>query len=146
VRRSIKQAVTRRLRRRRLSAQQFWLLVALHERPGPSLRELAEKRLMDSPTASRIVTHLLRRGLVRLEHDPGDRRRRSIRLTARGSVLARELHPLALQVREAIGAGLSEAEQEALRGMLQRMIANVERFDGRRSSSARGATDTRRRR
>jgi DNA-binding MarR family transcriptional regulator len=146
VRRSIKQAVTRRLRRRRLSAQQFWLLVALHEQPGPSLRELAEGRLMDSPTASRIVTLLLRRGLVRLEADPRDRRRRSIRLTARGTALARELHPLALQVREAIGAGFSEAEAEKLRGMLLRMISNVERFDGRGSSGTRPPAGRRRRR
>jgi DNA-binding MarR family transcriptional regulator len=135
VRRSIKQAVTRRLRRRRLSAQQFWLLVALHEQPGPSLRELAEARRMDSPTASRIVSLLLRRGLVRLEDDPCDRRRRSIRLTPRGSTLARQLHPFALQVRAAIGAGFSPAEERAFREMLLRVISNVERFERRRPAA-----------
>ena len=145
-RRSIKQAATRRLLRRRLSAQQFWLLVALHEQPGPSLRELAERRLMDSPTASRMVEVLVRRGLVRIEGCPQDRRRRSILLTARGAALARELRPLALQMREAIEDGFSDSEAEALRRMLLRVIANVERFEKRGSDSAVRRTAARRRR
>jgi len=133
-RRSIKQAVTKRLRGQRLSHQQFWLLVALHERPGLSLRQLAERQHMDSPTASRILDLLARRGLVRMEDDPADRRRRSIRLTPRGTGLAREIHPLALRTREAIQAGFNEAEKRALRALLQRIIANMRRFekDGRR--------------
>jgi DNA-binding MarR family transcriptional regulator len=135
-RRSIKQATTLQLRRRRLSSPQFWLLVALREQPGPSLRELAERRLMDSPTASRMVGLLVRRGLVRIEPDARDRRRRSILLTARGAELARELHPLALRLRRAIRHGFSEAEAEALRGMLLRVIANVERFERRGSAVA----------
>jgi DNA-binding MarR family transcriptional regulator len=135
-RRSIKQAATRRLRGRGLSATQFWLLTALHERPGPSLRELAERRLMDAPTASRMVDLLKRRGLVRIEADPRDRRRRSILLTARGAAVARDLHPLARHLREAIEEGFDAAEAEALRGMLRRVIANVERFERSGSSAA----------
>jgi DNA-binding MarR family transcriptional regulator len=135
-RRSIKQAATERLRRHRLSSPQFWLLVAIHEQPGPSLRELAARRLMDSPTASRVVDRLVRRGLVHIESDTSDRRRRSILLTARGAALARELHPLALQIREAIQSGFSAAEAAALRGMLLRVIANLARFDPRVSAVA----------
>jgi DNA-binding MarR family transcriptional regulator len=143
-RRSIKQAATRRLRRRRLSAPQFWLLVALHEQPGPSLRELAERRLMDSPTASRMVDVLVRRGLVRIEACPEDRRRRSILLTVRGAALARELRPLALELRRAIEDGFSDAEAEMLRGLLLRVIANVERFEKRGSGTAAPGTAARR--
>jgi DNA-binding MarR family transcriptional regulator len=128
-RRSIKQAATRRLGRRRLSPQQFWLLIALHEQPCPSLRELAERRLMDSPTASRMVEVLVRRGLVRIEGCPEDRRRRSIALTERGTILARELRPLALELRAAIQAGFSVKEAETFRRMLLRVIANVEHLE-----------------
>ena len=128
-RRSIKQAAGAHLRRHRLSSPQFWLLVSLHEQPGPSLRELAERRLMDSPTASRIVDRLAGRDFLRIAPDPRDRRRRSIRLTARGEALARALYPVARQIREATQKGLSAAEREALRGMLLRVIANLERFE-----------------
>lgn len=139
-RQSIKLAVTKRLHRNRLSHQQFWALVALHEHPGLSLRQLAERQHMDSPTASRVLDLLAKRGLVRVEDDPADRRRRSIRLTPRGAGLARELHPLALRTREAIQAGFSEAEKRALRAMLQRIISNMQRFetDGRRGAEKRG--------
>jgi DNA-binding MarR family transcriptional regulator len=125
-RRSIKQAATRRLRRRSLSSQQFWLLVALAEQPCPSLRELAERRLMDSPTASRMVEVLVRRGFVRIEACPEDRRRKKVALTERGAALARELRPLALELRAATQAGFSEAEAETFRRMLLRVIANLE--------------------
>jgi DNA-binding MarR family transcriptional regulator len=126
-RRSIKQAVTRRLRGRGLSHQQFWLLIALFETPGPSLRELAGRRHMDAPTASRIVGRLVRRGLVRMEDDPGDRRRRLIRLTPDGIILARKIHPLARGVREQIEDGFGAGEARAFGVMLRRVISNMQR-------------------
>jgi len=127
-RRSIKQAITARLRPRGLSPQQFWLLVSIHEQPGLSLRALAERHHMDPPTASRIVALLSKRGLVRMEADPRDRRLRCLRLTPHGAALARKVHPLALRTREAIQVGFSETEKRALRAMLQRIVANMERF------------------
>src|SRR5258708_38423191 len=81
-RRRIKQAVGRRVRSHRLSAQQFGLLVAIVEGEALSLRELADRRPMDQPTTSRIVTTLIRKKLVRAEGDPLDRRRRRPRLAA----------------------------------------------------------------
>jgi DNA-binding MarR family transcriptional regulator len=136
-RRSIRQAASERLKRHRLSSPQFWLLVAIHERPGLSLGELAGRRLMDSPTASRVVSRLMRRGFVSIEPDPRDRRRRSIQLTPRGRALARELHPLALSIRQALAQGFAPAEVEALRGMLLRVIANLGRLDLERRPAAR---------
>jgi DNA-binding MarR family transcriptional regulator len=126
----------RGLRRRGLSSPQFWLLVALHEQPGPSLRDLASRRLMDSPTASRIVERLARRGLVRMQADPRDRRRRSIHLTARGTALARDLAPLARRLRRAVVHGFSETEVEALRLLLRRVVDNMERFEKRGRAGA----------
>ncbi len=142
--RSVKHAANGRLRRRRLSPQQFWLLVALHEAPGPSLGELAERRRMDAPTASRMVDRLVRRGLVRIEPALGDRRRRSILLTERGAALVRSFRPLASRIRSAIQDGFSEAEAATLRGMLLRVMANMERFDRRESSAEARRRATRR--
>lgn len=143
-RRSIKQAAALHLRRRRLSSQQFWLLVALREGPGPSLRELAERRLMDPPTASRMVDGLTKRGLVRIEPDRRDRRRRSVLLTARGAALAQALHPLALRIRGAIEGGFSPADAETLRRLLRRIIANVDRFERREAATAARRASARR--
>jgi DNA-binding MarR family transcriptional regulator len=141
--RSIKQAVSRRLRGRGLSHQQFWLLIALHETPGPSLRELAGRRHMDPPTASRIVGRLARRGLVTMEDDPADRRRRLIRLTPGGTSLARRVHPLALGVRVEIGRGFRLHEARLFGAMLRRVIANMDRV-GERSGHEDGGSASRR--
>jgi MarR family transcriptional regulator for hemolysin len=131
-RRRIKQAVTKQLRGLSLAPQQFWVLVSLHEHPGLSLRALAERHQMDSPTASRIVDTLATRGLVTTRDDAADRRRRCLGLTPRGTALARRAHPLALRTRAAVEAGFSEAEKDALRALLQRVIANMERFERER--------------
>ncbi len=128
-RRRIKQAVGRRVRSHRLSAQQFGLLVAIVEGEGLSLRELADRRRMDQPTTSRIVTTLIRKKLVREEGDPRDRRRRCLRLAAPGRALAERLYPVALELRAAIVGGLSPAERAALRNGLRKIIHNMDRFE-----------------
>ncbi len=130
-RRRIKQAVGRRVRSQGLSAQQFWLLVAIVEREGQSLRELAERLRTDQPTTSRIVTTLIGKKLVREEGDPRDRRRCCLRLTAAGRTLAERLHPLALEVRAAIVGGLGPSDQAALRNGLRKIIHNMDRFEKR---------------
>ncbi len=130
-RRRIKQAVGRRVRPHGLSPQQFWLLVAVVEHEGQSLRELAERLRMDQPTTSRIVTTLVRKKLVREDADPRDRRRSLLRLSGPGRGLATELHPLAIEVRAAIRQGLSAAEERALRQGLGKIIGNMERFERR---------------
>jgi DNA-binding MarR family transcriptional regulator len=88
-----------------------------------------------------MVDLLVQRGLVRIEPDPEDRRRRSIQLSGRGAALVRSLHPLARQIREAAQDGFGKAEVETLRGLLLRVIANMERFEGHASAvAARRAT------
>jgi len=136
-RRRIKQAVGQRLRGHGLSPQQFWLLVAIQEAEGVSLRELAETRRVDPPTACRVVMALTRKGLVRAHGDPRDRRRSCLRLTPRGVETARQVRPLALELRETMAHGLSAAELAAARRVLQKVMANMERFesgDTRRSA------------
>ncbi len=132
VRRRIKQAVDVRARRNRLSPQQFWLLVAILEVEGCSLRFLAERQRIDAPTASRVVGGLKRRGLVRFETDPADRRRGCLQLTRKGRTLARQMRLQAIEIREAVASGLTDAEQDRARLLLRRMLANLERFDPRR--------------
>ncbi len=131
LRRRIKQAVDVRARRNRLSPQQFWLLVAILEVEGCSLRFLAERQRIDAPTASRVVGGLKRRGLVRFEIDPTDRRRGCLRLTPKGRALAQKMRSDAIEIREAVAAGLSDAEQDRARVLLRHMLANLERFDPR---------------
>ena len=130
-RRRIKQAVLRRVAGLRLAPRQFWVLVALRERPGIAQSELAERARIDAPTASRVLAALAHRRLVRVDADPGDRRRTVLSLTAAGERLARDLAIVAREVRAAVVDGMGEGEVETLRRGLLRVIDNMDRFESR---------------
>jgi DNA-binding MarR family transcriptional regulator len=142
-RRRIKQAVGRRVRRFRLTPQQFWLLHSIQEGNARSLREMAERQRTDQPTASRVVAALVRRKLVRMDEDPDDRRRARLTCTAAGHAIAADMHALALEIRGAVVAGMDETEQELLRHGLRKVIENMDRLElgpePRRARRNRGA-------
>lgn len=125
-RRRMKRAVTDRVRPHGLTAQQFWALVNIDEVDGASLGEIAERMRMDAPTASRAVTRLLRRKLVKAEGDRGDRRRLRLRLTPAGQARMPPLRVLAAELRGAAVHGLSGDEEAALRALLRKVISNLD--------------------
>ncbi len=127
-RRRLKQAVGRRAAGYRLSPQQFWVMVFLRTAAGPALSELGARMRTDAPTISRIVAALVKRGLVRMDADPADRRRAKLHLTARGQALARELQPHADEFRAVVERDLSRAEAKELRRLLHKVIASLDRY------------------
>jgi DNA-binding MarR family transcriptional regulator len=133
VRRRIRQVVRAEAGDLRLSPQQFWSLVGIDEAGPLSLGALAGRLRMDQPTASRVVASLTKRRLVRMAEDPGDRRRLLIDTTPEGAGLAARVRPVARDLREAIVSGFSPAELAALRGALQKIVGNLDRFEARRA-------------
>lgn len=128
VRRQMKRVVTERVRQFGLTAQQFWALIHIDEANGPSLGEVAERLRLDAPTASRAVTQLLRRKLVRAEGDRGDRRRLRLCLTRAGKARIGAMRNLATELRSSAVHGLSREEEEALRALLRKTISNLEKL------------------
>lgn len=141
VRRRIKQAVGSHVRRYHLTTQQFWVLVAIYEQPGFSLGQLAAHLRMDEPTASRLVSTLLKRKLVQIKGDAADRRRACLHLRAPGAALGKELRDLATAVRAAVVRGFSAAEQAALRASLRKIIANMDRLQDGNATKLPGTRD-----
>jgi len=125
-RRSLRHVVQERVAPLRLNPPQFWVLLAVDEMSGASLGEIARRQRIDAPAASRIVTALVRRGLVSFQLDPEDRRRSRLRLTRRGADLVRRLRPIAADVRACVVSGMDEGEQDALRALLRKVIQNLE--------------------
>lgn len=136
-RRRLKQAVLSRADRRRLSVQQFWLVIHLAENPGVSQARIAERLHADAPTVSRALSVLVERRLARADLDPSDRRRTRIALTAAGRRLAGELAPLAAEIRAAVIEGMSPEEIAAVRRGLLRIIENLERFEAHAAQGRR---------
>jgi MarR family transcriptional regulator for hemolysin len=133
-RRRIKQAVLARIADRQLTVQQFWTIVALDEHPGSSQSEIAARVRSDAPAVSRALASLLERGLVRADPDPADRRRTCVVLTAAGKRLARQLAPVAREIRDAVVQGMTPAEVASLTAALQRIVDNLDRLAERTSA------------
>src|SRR5258706_3203199 len=95
LRRRIRELVSTKVARFRLTAQQFWILVAVSELSAPALADVAGRQRMDMPTASRVMKALAARGLVPDEGTREDRRRSCYALTASGRRLAARLLPVA---------------------------------------------------
>jgi len=126
--RRIRQAVAARVSDLDLSPPQFWMMVRILEHEGGSLRELAEHARLDEPTASRVVFALVRRGLVRSEVDPGDRRRSRLLMTPEGRELTRRLLPLSEEIRATVEGALPSAEREAVASGLEKVVARLDRM------------------
>ena len=127
VRRRIKQITAGPAEEHRLSPQQFWTVVAIARNEGLSLRELAERRRMDYPTASRVVGVLVRRRVVRNETDPADRRRSRLALTRTGQALARRLLPAAVSIAGTVESALTPSEREAVVIGLGKILSSLDR-------------------
>jgi DNA-binding MarR family transcriptional regulator len=68
---------------------------------------------------------------VRADPDPDDRRRTCVVLTAAGKRLARQLAPVAREIREAVVDGMTPAEIATLTSALQRIVDNLDRLVAR---------------
>ena len=125
---------------RNLTPQQFWMLVAIQETPGISQVEIAARTRAEPPDVSRALAVLTRRGLVRSEVDPEDRRRTRVWLTRAGARTTKELAPIARSIRDAVVAGMSRDEVTSLCAGLQRVVENLDALDendGRRAARER---------
>ena len=127
-RRRIKQVVGIQARRYHLTAQQFWVLVAVHEHPNVPLHTLAADLHIDDPTASRIVFSLVRRRLLQSKTDPSDRRRTCLQLDSAGEALGGTLSRVAQAVRQAVVHEMTAGETHTLRKLLRKVIANMDGF------------------
>jgi DNA-binding MarR family transcriptional regulator len=102
-----------------LTNGQFSLLMALNRPEPPPMGPVAAVLAMDRTTLTAALKPLERRGLVRIEADPRDRRGRLLRLTQEGRRLLTDAFPIWTQTHEKIDSQLSGIDMTALRaGMM----------------------------
>ncbi|MFO1322382.1 MAG: MarR family transcriptional regulator [Burkholderiales bacterium] len=91
---------------------QFGLLSALIDAPGMDQVTLAERVALDVATAGSALGRLESKGLVRRDPDPGDRRRRLVRVTPEGARLAASMRRAAERAQGRMLARLPSSEQK----------------------------------
>jgi DNA-binding MarR family transcriptional regulator len=105
----------------KLTPTQFAALAKIGDEGSVSQNRLGRLTAMDPATMQGVVRRLIARGLIRRDHDPGDRRRTMLGLTTEGRRLVERTIPLGKEITTQTLAPLDRAERAALLRLLKRL-------------------------
>lgn len=117
----------RALRDPDLTLPQFRALAYINRNPGCALNEVAEFVGVEAPAASKLVEHLVQRGLATRQADAQDRRRVQLRLSPAGEESIQTTRQHTREFLDAQLAHLTAAEQASLQTAMQILRAAFER-------------------
>lgn len=113
------------LARYRLSIEMWRVLVVLSNNGGQRQIDLGGLTSIDTSTLSRMVTRLVRLGLVARRRSTSDNREVEVALTAKGRAALRLLVPVAQRYEALAAAGLTAGETAAVKRALRLMYRNL---------------------
>ena len=119
------------LDRRHLSIAMWRVLAALSENGGVRQIDVAEMTSTEVSTLSRVITRLMRLGLVDRRRSPKNSREVTVALTPKGKALVAQLVPIALALQDTATRGLSKQERTVVKHALRRMHLNLTHEHGR---------------
>jgi DNA-binding MarR family transcriptional regulator len=108
-----------------LSIAMWRVMAVLAATGGQRQIDLAELTSIDASTLSRIVSRLVRMGLVSRTRSTSSNREVAVTLSPKGSALTARLIPLARECEADAIAGLSPEELAVLKRGLRRMYSNM---------------------
>lgn len=126
--RTFNRALQARIAGEDVTIRMWHYLRELWEEDGIDQRELARRTGALETSVVSSIALLEKKGWVRREQDPKDRRRNIVLLTKRGRALEYLLGPVALEINNAAMAGIAEADEDVLRRLLVKIAANLERY------------------
>ena len=109
----------------RLSFAMWRVMAALAATGGQRQIDLADLTSIDASTLSRIVTRLVRLGLVTRTRSPTSNREVAVALSAKGSALVARLIPEARDIEADAAAGIATEELAVVKRCLRRMYSNM---------------------
>jgi DNA-binding MarR family transcriptional regulator len=108
-----------------LSIAMWRVMAALASTGGQRQIDLADLTSIDSSTLSRLVTRLVRLGLVTRARSTSSNREVAIKLSPKGGALVAQLIPIGHEFESAAIAGLAPEELMTLKRCLRRMYTNM---------------------
>ncbi|BFR47138.1 MarR family transcriptional regulator [Nitratidesulfovibrio sp. HK-II] len=106
------------------------VLALLAEQDGQSPRDLAALLRVQPPSLSELLDKLSRDGSIERRRHEEDQRMSAVFLTEKGRAMVDEVRQARKDAAEATLAGLSDEEQAALSGLLDKLIASLEAREG----------------
>jgi DNA-binding MarR family transcriptional regulator len=108
-----------------LSIAMWRVMAALASTGGQRQIDLADLTSIDSSTLSRLVTRLVRLGLVTRARSTSSNREVAIKLSPKGGALVAQLIPIGHEFESAAIAGLAPEELMTLKRCLRRIYSNM---------------------
>ncbi|WP_089624381.1 MarR family winged helix-turn-helix transcriptional regulator [Escherichia coli] len=105
-----------------LTKPQYAVMRAIADKPGIEQVALIEAAVSTKATLAEMLARMENRGLVRREHDPADKRRRFVWLTAEGDKILAAAIPIGDSVDEEFLGRLSGEEQELFMQLVRKMM------------------------
>jgi len=105
---------------------QWSVLRVLWEQEGLSQVDLAERMRVEKASLTSVLDAMERRKLIVRRRNSEDRRKVNINLTAHGRSLKAQLLPYGVSINRKATRGMSAGEIDQLRGLLARVIHNLE--------------------
>lgn len=143
---SLSQAIDKRLAPHGLTHAQWGPLFLVYSGRGSTVAELARCLQTDPGAMTRLLDRLEAKGLCRRERCTNDRRVVRLVLTTDGEQAAGRVPAALVEVLNAHLAGFSVSEWQALKGYLNRMLANGqalrEACDGHPDAAAQPPEDS----
>jgi DNA-binding MarR family transcriptional regulator len=118
--------VGRALARRHLSIAMWRVLAVLSNDGGQRQIDLAGKTSIDVSTLSRVVTRLVKMGLVTRTRSATNSREVVVRLTTKGVAVLADAIPKAVAAEQIAIAGVSAKDLAAIKRILRQMYRNLE--------------------
>jgi len=109
-----------------LSVTQWRVMAALGRFAPLTASEVGQRIVMDKVAVSRAVAGLMQRGLVERSTDREDRRRASLKLSARGKAMHARIVPIALSYEARLYEALSAEERKTFNKLADRLFARAE--------------------
>ena len=109
------------------AAQTLAIIEGAGEPLAPSV--IAERLMITTGSMTSLLDTLERRGLVRRQAHPSDRRRLLVQLTDEGEALVDAFLPEIVAVQTALAAGLSEADRAAVVHLSERLAEAARTID-----------------
>ena len=108
-----------------LSVTQWRVMAALGRFAPLNASDVGQRIVMDKVAVSRAVAALMKRGLAERATDRDDRRRATLRLSARGRAMHARIVPLALEYERRLYEAFSAEERRSFDALSDRLFAHA---------------------
>jgi len=107
------------------SVRELRVLRLVRDRPATTFTELARLTRIERSATSRVLTRMIRAGLIKRTNSPEDARQFTLSVTPKGERLCAQADPLSLELEALMLAPLSARQRKELLATMERVLAWV---------------------